>query len=261
MFGFNQHDLRLLINLFKMLVRDRFLGSALGSVWAITNPLFMLAVFTYVFGFIFKSKLPGAETTLTYVIWLISGYGPWLSISEAILSSANSVVGATGIVKNIAFKTELLPIAGALIGIINLTVSLIFLLILIPWSGGSLTWNLLFLPAILIVQFAFLIGLGIWLSVIVVFIRDVAQLLPTLLLITLFMTPIFYPIENIPNIAQKISLLNPIHHIMSSYRDVFVESRAPDTLSLVIVFVASLTLIHLGLRMFRRAKGQFDSAL
>jgi hypothetical protein len=64
LFGFNRYDIRLLINLFKMNVRDRYLGSSLGSFWAVFNPIFMLALFTYIFGFVFKVRLPGAETTL-----------------------------------------------------------------------------------------------------------------------------------------------------------------------------------------------------
>ena len=88
MFGFNRYDIRLLINLFKMNVRDRYLGSSLGSFWAISNPLFMLALYTYIFGFVFKVKLPGAESTLAYVIWLIIGYGPWIATTEAIMDVA-----------------------------------------------------------------------------------------------------------------------------------------------------------------------------
>jgi lipopolysaccharide transport system permease protein len=66
--GFNRSDLRLLINLLKMNIRDRYLGSSLGILWAIVNPIFMLSIFTYVFGFVLKIKLPGSETTLDYVI-------------------------------------------------------------------------------------------------------------------------------------------------------------------------------------------------
>src|SRR3990167_2612187 len=126
-FEFARHDIRLAINLFKMNVRDRYLGSSLGAFWAIFNPLFMLAVYTFVFGFVFKVRLPGAETTLAYVIWLISGYGPWIAMTEALMSSTNSVVGSAGIVKNMAFKTEILPISAALTGFITLIVSLFFL--------------------------------------------------------------------------------------------------------------------------------------
>ncbi|MCG2576271.1 ABC transporter permease [Dechloromonas sp. XY25] len=250
-----------MINLFKMNVRDRYLGSSLGSFWAITNPLFMLSLYTYVFGFVFKIRLPGAEATLVYVIWLISGYGPWIALNESITGAANSVVGASGLVKNMAFKTELLPIAGTLVGLINLAVSLCFLFVLLVWSGNPVTWHLLFLPLVMALQFAFAAALGLWLSAITVFVRDVIQILPTLLTAIMFMTPIFYPFEKMPAIIQKITLANPLYHISEGYRVIIIASRMPDMVGLGYVAVISFVIFYFGLRAFRRAKGAFDSAI
>lgn len=261
MFGFNRYDVRLLINLFKMNLRDRYLGSSLGSFWAITNPLFMLSLYTYVFGFVFKVRLPGSETTLAYVIWLISGYGPWIASTEAIMCASTSVVGASGIVKNIAFKTELLPIAGVLVGLINLVVSFLFLIILLIWSGSSITWHLLFLPIVMIVHFAWIAALGMWLSVIAVFVRDIIQVLPTALTAIMFMTPIFYPFENMPHIIQVISLGNPFYQVVEAYRAIILDHKLPSVTGFVFVLVFSILVFYAGLAAFRRAKGAFASVI
>lgn len=261
MFGFNRYDLRLAFNLFKMNVRDRYLGSSLGSFWAITNPLFMLALYTYVFGFVFKVRLPGAETTLTYVIWLISGYGPWIAITEAIMGSANSVVGASGLVKNMAFKTELLPIAGALVGAINLVVSFAFLIVLLVWAGSPITWHLVLLPLVIALQFFWIIAIAMWLSAIAVFVRDILQILPTLLTALMFMTPIFYPFASMPSIIQKVSIANPIYQIVEAYRTILIGKALPSAPGLLYVFLLSGAVFYFGIRAFRRAKGYFDSAL
>ena len=261
MFGFNRYDIRLLINLFKMNVRDRYLGSSLGSFWAIVNPIFMLGLFTYIFGFVFKIRLPGAESTLAYVIWLIVGYGPWLANTEAINGAANSVVAASGLVKNMAFKTELLPVAGALGGVINLAVSLVFVLALLIWSGSPITWHVIFLPVVMLLQFFWLIALGMWLSVIVVFIRDVLQILPTALTAIMFLTPIFYPFETMPRIIQKVSSANPFYQISEAYRAILIGKHLPSSSGLLFVTVISLAIFYFGLAAFRRAKGYFDSAL
>lgn len=261
MYGFNRYDFRLMLNLFKMNVRDRYLGSSLGSFWAITNPLFMLALYTYVFGFVFKVRLPGAETTLAYVIWLISGYGQWIAMTEAIMGSTNSVIGASGLVKNMAFKTELLPIAGAMAGLINLGVSLCFLFVLLVWSGSTITWHVLLLPIVVLLQFAFAAALGMWLSAIAVFIRDVVQILPTLLTALMFMTPIFYPFESMPPIVKQISLVNPFYLIADGYRSILLGNRIPNLFGLGYVALMSAVIFHFGLRAFRRAKGAFDSAI
>lgn len=261
MFGFNRYDLRLLINLFKMNVRDRYLGSSLGSFWAISNPLFMLALYTYIFGFVFKVKLPGAETTLAYVIWLISGYGPWIATTEAIMGAANSVVGASGLVKNMAFKTELLPIAGALVGAINLAVSFVFLLVLLAWAGTPITVHVIFLPVVMVLQFFWIIAVGMWLSAIAVFVRDILQILPTLLTAIMFMTPIFYPFESMPAIIQKGSLANPFYQIAEAYRSILIGNEFPSWPGLLYVATISGVILHFGLAAFRRAKGSFDSAI
>ena len=113
----------------------RFLGSALGIVWAAANPVLMLGIFTFVFGVVFKSKLPGAETSLSYVIWLISGYGPWLAIAEGLSTGTSAVVANSNLVKNLKFKTEILPIAGALTGIIPLLVAILYLMALLAIDG------------------------------------------------------------------------------------------------------------------------------
>ena len=259
--GFNRFDLRLLINLLKMNIRDRYLGSSFGILWAIVNPIFMLSIFTYVFGFVFKIKIPGSETTLDYVIWLISGYGPWLATTESIMAGAASVVGATGIVKNMAFKTELLPIAATFTGLINLVVSLIFLFALIIFSGGSITWHIFLLPLIVMTQFIWLAAITIWLSAIAVFIRDILQLLPNILLIILFVTPIFYPFENMPNIIKLISYANPFFHIAESYRSIIISNNIPNLWSTLFVLALSLIILISGLKIFRRMKEHFDSSL
>lgn len=73
---FSRKDLHMVVNAFKMNLRDRYMGSALGLFWAIINPLIFLGLYTFIFGFVFKAKVPGSETTLAYSIYLISGFEP-----------------------------------------------------------------------------------------------------------------------------------------------------------------------------------------
>jgi lipopolysaccharide transport system permease protein len=261
LFDFNKYDVRLMFNLLKMNIRDRYLGSTLGGLWAITNPLLMLGLYTYVFGFVFKVKLPGSETTLTYVIWLISGYGPWLAMTEAIMGGTNSVIGASGLVKNMAFKTELLPISGALVGLISISVCMVFLCMVIIISNFSLSIYVLLLPIVIAIQFFFAIGLSMWLSVIAVFIRDIVQILPTLLMVIMFVTPIFYPYDSLPEVVKSISVFNPFFQLSDAYRSILIRGEAPSFIGLTYVLFIGFILFVYGLKMFRRAKGYFDSAM
>ena len=261
MFGFVRQDLRLAFNLLKMNLRDRYLGSSLGSFWAIANPLFMLALYTFVFGFVFKVRLPGAETTLGYVVWLISGYGPWIATVEAISAATGSVVGATGMVKNMAFKTELVPIAAALVGLVSLAVSIVFLLVLLVVIGNLPSWHLIWLPLVIALQFFLIAALGLWLSALNVFFRDVSVVLPNFLTIMMFATPIFYPLEALPAIVRQVSLANPFYWISTAYRDILIQHQSPDPWGMLYLFLLALLLFWAGLKAFRRAKGFFDAAL
>lgn len=261
MFGFVKQDLRLAFNLLKMNMRDRYLGSSLGSFWAIANPLFMLGLYTFVFGFVLKVRLPGADTTLAYVVWLISGYGPWLATVEALSAATGSVVGAAGMVKNMAFKTELVPIAATLVGMVSLVVSIAFLFVLLVAAGNLPSWHVIWLPLIIILQFFLIVAIGLWLSALNVFFRDLSVVLPNLLTIMMFATPIFYPLDAMPVVVQKLSLANPFYLISTAYRDAMLYHQSPGTWHMLYVFVLALVLFWGGLKAFRRAKGYFDAAL
>ncbi|MCH9716039.1 MAG: WbqC family protein [Gammaproteobacteria bacterium] len=191
MFGFDSTDGRMIFNLFKLNLKDKYLASTLGGIWAILNPIIMLSIFTFVFGFLYKAKLPGASTTLSYVVWLISGYGPWLAMSEGLLNAANSVVSNTGIVKNMAFKVEILPISSILVSIVPLLVSLFFLSIIMLLDGNIPTWHVILIIPVIVIMYFFMFGLGFFLSAVSVFLRDLIIVLPNLLMIILFLSPIF----------------------------------------------------------------------
>ncbi len=261
MLGFESRDLRSIWNFFRANVRDKYLGSSLGSLWGIANPLLMLAIFTFVFGFVYKVRLPGAETTLAYAIWLISGYGPWIAVSESLMASATSITGASGIIKNLAIKTEVLPIAGALTGLLPLVVSLAFLLVLLFVDGNVPGWQIVFLPVVVLVQLLLVTAIGFLLAATTVFFRDLAYALPNLLMVVLFASPIFYPIEAMPRLVQGLSGYNPFYILAESYRFVLLHHQVPNGLDLAYVAILGSALGYVALKIFRRVKGYFEAAL
>lgn len=263
MFGFNRADCRMIYNLFRINLKDKYLASTLGGVWAVLNPIIMLGIFTFVFGFVYKAKLPGASTTLSYVIWLISGYGPWLAINEGIISSANSVVASSGLVKNMAFKTEVLPISYVLLSIVPLCVSLLFLSIIMIFDGNIPTIEALMIVPVIFIMYFFMFGLGFFLSVINVFLRDINFILPNILMMILFFSPIFYTIESMPRPIQMISMINPFYILTEGFRQPLIDHSISWTLvgGLSYVLVLSVLLYFIGLNRFKKVKGYFTSCL
>jgi lipopolysaccharide transport system permease protein len=259
--GFDRRDLGMLQNLFRLALTDRFLGSSLGMIWAVLSPLLMMGIFTFVFTVVFPNRLPGREGTLPYVIWLLSGYGPWMGIGEGLSSATNSVVGNAGIVKNIAFKSELLPIVGAMLGIVPLTVSLCVVLALQIASGEGLGLAHLSLPVAIVMQTLFVAGLGLFLGALNVFVRDTSLALPNVLIIFLFASPIFYPLSAYPKAIQGPLQYNPFYIIAEGYRAPILEGSLPPLWMFVYLAVVSGCLFLAGLWWFRRLKSFFDTRL
>lgn len=259
--GFIRDDVRLVLNLFKMNIRDRYLGSRLGLFWAVVQPLLLLGIYTFVFGFVLKSKIPGAETTFGYSIWMISGFVPYMAFSDAISVSATSVIGGSSLVKNLVFKSETLPIAATLTAGVSFTVGLIFLFILLLIDGNYPTWHVMALFPVIFLQFAFLLGASFFISATTVFVRDLAQVIPTGIMLLLFFTPIFYPLESMPLILRKINFFNPLHQMTYPYRDILFQHRLPDWGGMIYLGLLSAIFILGGLKYFRRLKGYFEMKL
>lgn len=260
--GFNRQDGRLGVNFAKMMLRDRYLGTGLGGVWAILQPASLIAVFVFVFTFIFKSRLSGQEESdLAFVIWLVSGYGPWLALNEGIMGGATSVVSQTGIIKNMAFKTELLPISATTVGLAPLLVSVVVLTTLITIDGRAPDTTWLIMPVVLLLQTVFVAGIGLYLGAINVFVRDVTLALPSILTMLLFLSPIFYPLSIYPENIQAIVQWNPFYVIANGYRSPIVYGEWPPLWQLAYLTALAVTVFWTGLRFFRKRKPYFHSRL
>lgn len=259
--GFDGRDARLVLNFARMMLHDRFLGSTLGGVWAVLQPALLLGVFVFVFTVVFPSRVEGSSSSLAYVIWLISGYGPWLFVSEGLGSSANAVVGQTGLVKNMAFKTELLPIASTTLGVVPLLVSLVAIaaLLILDQRTPTLAW--LTLPGVLALQVVFVAGLGLFLGALTVFVRDIPLALPSFLTMLLFLSPIFYPVSSYPDAIQAVARFNPFYVIANCYREPILNGALAPAWQYCYLGALSPGVFISGLGFFRKLKTYFHGRL
>ena len=195
------------------------------------------------------------------MIWLISGYGPWLAISEGLSNGTSSVVGSAGIVKNIAFKSELLPIVGALLGLVPLAVSFALILVLQAINGNWPGPAVLILPLIVALQLLFVSGLGMFLGALNVFVRDTSFILPNLLTILLFASPIFYALNAYPAAIQNVLIYNPFYVIAECYRQPILNGQLPPLWMMIYLAICAAISMAGGLWWFRRLKSFFDTRL
>src|SRR5262249_24757656 len=256
--GFDRRDLEMLRSLFRMNLNDRFLGSSLGMIWAVLSPLMLMGIFCFVFTYVFPGRLPGKDGAMPFLIWLISGYGPWLAISEGLSSATGAVVSNAGVVKNIAFKSEIVPLVGTLMGLCPLAVAIVVILLLQVGSGEAPRWTLALLPAVVVLHLVFVAGIGLFLAALNVFVRDTALVLPNVLTIVLFASPIFYTISAYPPAVQTLLVFSPFYVITELYRITIVEGTLPPPWMVAYIALAGGLSFTCGLWWFRRLKSFFD---
>lgn len=195
-------------------IKTRYKQSILGLYWAIVEPLAVAIVFTIVFSTIVR--VPTGDTP--YVVFLLSGLLPWTFFSNAINSAAASIVRNPSLITKVYFPREILPIGAVLARLVDFAISLAILL------GVMLVYHVvpastaLLLPVILLLHMVFTMGIALLVSAANVFYRDVAQLLGIVLMLWMYLTPVFYPIDLVPTRYLALFQLNPMVAIVDAYR-------------------------------------------
>jgi lipopolysaccharide transport system permease protein len=238
----------------------RYVGSLAGAYWAIVNPLIQVGVYVVLVTVIFKARLHGTGSSrFDYAIFVLAGMTCWLTMQEGLVTSATSLVRNSDIVKNVVFPLELLPATAVLSSLVGMAVSLTALLTFVAISANPVGWSLVCFPLLLILQLALTFGLGLILSIVTAFVRDLSFILPILLQFVTLMSPILYSIDSMPPALRKVTRLNPIYYLVDGYRHLFVTASWPSALGLVYVAVVAAVSLALGLFVFRAAKGYVEA--
>ena len=197
--------------------KQQYLGSSLGMVWALIQPLVFVLVLWLIFATGFRSSR--SVEPVPFVLWLMTGMFCWYFFSGIINSSASAVIANSFLVKKIRFQLNILPVVKMLS---QVRIHLIFLGILGTFFFIEGIWPTLYwLQIIYYLGAAMLLGLGIgwFVSALNVFSRDVAQLVQLFVRVGFWMTPIFWKIEKVPDSLQWVFKLNPAFYLIQGYRD------------------------------------------
>lgn len=248
-----------------LVVRDlkvRYKNSFLGVAWSWLNPLLMMVVYTIFFTVLLRNTgLPH------YPVFLLSGLLPWNFFSESLTSATGSIVSNAHLIKKVYFPREALPISIVFAGLVNFIVALPILFGMMLVFGVRLTPWVLLLPITILIQVIFTVGLTLILSTLNVFYRDTQFILSVLMLAWFFLTPVFYPIETVPQSATLLGVtfnarlwlyrLNPMASIIASYRDLLYWGAPTGLDFLLRTAVTSLIVLAVGCVVFLRYSPRF----
>ena len=230
----------------------RYHNSLLGVLWNILNPLALIFVYTLVFSRVIHTKLPGADGTYAYSIYLCSGILTWSLFSEIVTKCQTMFIDQSNLLKKVSFPRICLPVVVVLNASINFLIIFSLFTLFLILSGNFPNWTYLGLFPLLIVEITFSVGLGVIIGVLNVFFRDIGQFTGIAMQFWFWLTPIVYSLESLPEFARPYFALNPMTSLMSSYQGIFVSHAFPPWKSLLFLGLLSTIVCCLAVILFKR---------
>jgi lipopolysaccharide transport system permease protein len=254
---------RLIGQLARRDVEGRYRGSSLGVVWSFATPLVMLTVYTFVFGVIFTgARWPQAtagktETLGEFALVLFCGLLLLNLVSECLGRASHLVVGAPNYVKKVVFPLEVLPLMALTSALFHAAISLLVVVIANILLRGSVEWTLVLAPVVLLPVIALVLGLSWLLASLGVFARDVGHAVGVGLQILMFVTPVFYPLEAIPEPVRSYISWNPLTPAVENLRRVVLWGLQPDWSAWAFSLVVGIVVMIAGLWWFTVTRPAF----
>jgi lipopolysaccharide transport system permease protein len=248
--------------LVKREVIGRYRGSVIGIFWSFFNPLFMLAIYTFVFGVIFKSRWRTENSSQTeFALVLFAGLIIFNLFSECVNRSPLLILSNANYVKKVVFPLEILPWVALGSAIFHSIVSWSVWLIAYSVLFGTPHLTVFLLPLVMLPLFFFVMGITWWLASLGVYLRDVSQFVGILVTVFMFLSPIFYPASALPENIGKFLIFNPLTTIVEQVRDVMYWGKIPNFGMLIITLLISLVTAWLGFVWFQKTRKGFADVI
>jgi lipopolysaccharide transport system permease protein len=258
------HHRQLIGQLARREVLSRYKGSLLGILWSFFTPVFMLAIYTFVFSEIFKSRWGGAGgngSRTQFALILFAGMIMLNFFNEVLNRAPGLVIVNVNYVKKVIFPLEILPIVATVTALFNALISLTVLLSAFLAFNLYLNWTAIFVFLILLPLVILTLGLAWFLAALGVFLRDIGQTIAIITMMLMFLSPIFYPLDAVPARFQIFVLANPLTFIIGQARDVLIWGVMPNWAGLGIYTISACLIAYAGYACFQRMRKGFADVL
>jgi ABC-2 type transport system permease protein len=225
-------------------LKAKYSGSILGISWAIINPLLIMSAITFVFTVIFKTEIKN------FSLFVLSGIFPWMFFSSALSDAIFSILNQQNILHQFNLPREIIPLSSILSNFLNFLVGWLIIYPLFFFFNPKIISLLPLLIIVLLLNLFFVCGLGLALSVLNVFFRDIGQLLGVLLMFWFWVTPIFYSVDMIPAKFRWVCSFNPMTPYVVYYREVIFIGNTPNFSTFISSFLWAIFSLTLGLLVF-----------
>jgi lipopolysaccharide transport system permease protein len=233
-------------------IKVRYKQTALGVLWVLLQPLLTTIVFTLLFGIMLKVPSGGAP----YPVFALAGLLPWQYFANSLSRSSTNLVENANLITKVYFPRLVIPLSGVLSGLVDFGVGFVIMVGLMLVYRITPTPAVVLLPGFMLLAIAAALGTGLWLSALNVRFRDVKQLVPFLVQIWMYLTPVIYPVSMVPKPLRPLLALNPMTGVVEGFRWALLGEQPPSGLIFVSIAI-TLTVLVSGAFYFRSTERTF----
>lgn len=250
------HYREMIASLVRKGLRGRYKGSVLGFLWTFLNPLLQLVVYTIVFSSIMKVGIN------KFYLFLFVALIPWMFFSTSVTGGASSIISEANLIKKVYFPRQVLPISYVTTAFVNmaLTFMIVFLALVVGGIGINIK-ALVYLPVIMAVEYLLALGIAMLTSALTVFFRDLEYILGIITMAWMYMTPVMYDVDMIPEQYVTFFQLNPMTPIIIAYRDILYYKQVPRLNTLMQAAVLGSIVLAAGCAVFYLLQKHFAEEL
>lgn len=238
-------------------LKHRYTGSSLGFFWTVVTPFLELVTYTFVFHVLIGVRFVEGGSGTHYALFLFCGMVTWYAVSDGLARAATSVTENGHLIKKVNFPAVVLPGHVIASAVLNQCIRLGLLALATIALGRGLSWHFLLVPLAVAVEAVFVLGVGLLLSVTAVYFKDTVHWVKAVLLLWMFVTPIFYPASSYPEKYKLFLLLNPLAHLVGVFHELVLNQRLPHPHSVIVIVVMSALSITVGYSVFRHHRDRF----
>jgi lipopolysaccharide transport system permease protein len=236
----------------------RYKQTAIGVIWALTQPLLTMVVFTFVFGRIAKLS----SGTVPYPLLVLSAILPWQFFSSALSETTNSLISNSNLLAKVYFPRLIVPVSAVVVCFVDFLISAVIVVGLFAWYHVVPDWRIVFLPAFILLGFLASFGIGIVLTTVNVKYRDFRYVVPFIIQLGLYVSPVGFSASIVPEKWRLLYSLNPMVGVIEGFRwSLFGGESALSLPGIAISVVLLLVILFVGIRYFRKTERTFADVL
>ncbi|MEP7087996.1 MAG: ABC transporter permease [Gemmatimonadota bacterium] len=235
-------------------IKVQYAQTVLGAAWAVVQPLMTMLIFTLVFGRLAKIPSDGVP----YSVFTLAALIPWMYFSNAFSAASSSLVNSSNLITKVYFPRLIIPIVSILSGLVNFAVSCVVLAVMMIWYHVTPSWAAMpMIPALLLLMIFTATGVGCWLAAVYIQYRDVRQIVPFIVQIWMYVSPVVYPLSLVPERYRTLYALNPMAGIIQTFRVVLLRTGEIPWGTLGISTIVGMALFLSGTLYYRHTEHLF----